>query len=630
MNRAYSVFEIKAADDEKRIIEGIATTPSPDRANDIIELDGIDYKLPLPFLLQHNSRQPIGSVIDAKIVKNEMRVRIQVASAGIAAYIDEAWALIKSGLIRGLSIGFRSIEEAYNKETGGFRFMATEWIELSAVTIPMNAEATITAVKSFDQHSLALSGKNASVVVRLGTNPSAVAVSPKKAADMKIAEQITQFENKRASSVARMDAIIEEAAKTGATLDDAQQQEYDLLDGEVKSIDGHIVRLKAHEKRQAASAAAITQDIGTDPGKAKAAHGGIVTVKSMLPKGIGMARMAICLYNAKGNRHSAAEMAKQYYSDSPEVELELRAAVAALNTTSTTAAGPLVPTTYMQNDFIELLRPATIVGRIPGIRRVPFNISVPRQTGSGTYQWVAQGNKKPVSALAFDTVTMLFTKIAGIVVATKELMKFSNPSAEAVIRDDMVRGIAKYIDEQFTDPTVAAVSGTNPASITNGVTAVSASGTTAAAFRTDFANMIDNFIANNLPVEQVVLLMPANVALNLSLLTNALGGREFPDVGMMGGSILGMPIIISQSVGARIIALIPQEILLADDGPVEIDVSEEASIVMDSAPQSSPQTTSLVSLWQHNYVGIRCDKFINWTKARTTSVEYISNAVYSG
>lgn len=630
MNRAYSVLELKAVDDEKRIIEGIATTPAPDRANDVIELDGIDYKLPLPFLLQHNSRQPIGNVVEAKIVKGQMRVRIEMAKAGVAAYIDEAWSLIKAGLIRGLSIGFRSLEEAFDRETGGFHFLRIEWVELSAVTVPMQSEATILAIKSADAALLAHAGATKQPVVSLKASSNVARATSIATQNMTIKEQITAFENKRAANVARVKAIMDKAGDNLSTLEAEAADEYKTLTAEVKSIDDHLERLRESEKLLLPKATPITPETGNNPTAAAAARGAVVQVKSNIPPGIGIARAAIALYNARGNRFAAADLAKQYYPDQPEVELFLKAPVAAMNTSTSGAASQLVTTTNLGSEFLELLRPQTLYGRIPRIRRVPFNISVPVQTGGGTYSWVAQGNAKPVSALAFTSVSLGITKVAGIIVSTKELMRFSNPDAEMIIRNDMIAGIAKYIDEQFVDPAVAAVANQNPGSITNGITPITASGTTAAHLRADLANLLDNFVASGQPLSRLVLLTSESIATRIGLLRTALDQPEFPDIRATGGSLIGIPVVASENVGARIIALIPEEILVADDGPIDIDISEEASIVMDSAPQASPQTTSLVSLWQRNYVGIRGEKFINWVRGRNSAVEFIQTAVYSG
>ncbi len=49
MKKAYSLLQVKSFDDEQRIIKGIASTPSPDRADDIVDPQGAKFALPIPF-----------------------------------------------------------------------------------------------------------------------------------------------------------------------------------------------------------------------------------------------------------------------------------------------------------------------------------------------------------------------------------------------------------------------------------------------------------------------------------------------------------------------------------------------------------------------------------------------------
>src|SRR5690606_32806275 len=168
-------------------------------------------------------------------------------------------------------------------------------------------------------------------------------------------------------------------------------------------------------------------------------------------------RYAIALARSKGNLMQAAEIAKGWQDSTPEVETVLKAAVAAGTTTDPTWAAPLVDYQNMSGEFIELLRPETIIGKIQGLRRVPFNIKMPAQTSGSTVGWVGEGRPKPVSSLAFDTVTLGFAKAAGIVVLTDELVRFSNPSAEAIVRQDLIESMAQFLDKDFVDPAKAAV-----------------------------------------------------------------------------------------------------------------------------------------------------------------------------
>ena len=139
--RAWSTFETKGIDEERGIIEGIASTPTTDRMGDIVEPKGAQFKLPLPLLWQHNAREPLGHVISAKVTDAGIAIRAQIVR-GVLPEIDRAWTLIKAGLVRGLSIGFRATEEPEPiKGTWGLKFTKWEWLELSAVTIPANADA---------------------------------------------------------------------------------------------------------------------------------------------------------------------------------------------------------------------------------------------------------------------------------------------------------------------------------------------------------------------------------------------------------------------------------------------------------------------------------------------------------
>lgn len=153
MNRAYSLLEVKAVDDESRTITGIATTPSPDRMGDIVEPLGVKFQNPMPLLWQHRHDSPVGSAEFEKPTEDGIRFTAQLPKltedGPLKTMIDMAWQSVKEKLVRGVSIGFRSIEMAF-MDNGGIRFLESEVIELSLVTIPANADATIQTVKAMD------------------------------------------------------------------------------------------------------------------------------------------------------------------------------------------------------------------------------------------------------------------------------------------------------------------------------------------------------------------------------------------------------------------------------------------------------------------------------------------------
>ena len=151
MNKAYSIFEIKSVDENRRLIKGIASSVNPDRMNDIVEPRGAKYKLPLPLLSQHEHHLPIGLIHKFSPNDSHIELEAEVATGTDLDYIETTWKQIKAGLVRGLSIGFRAIEYAFIKDTGGIHFKEWEALETSVCTIPANADCTITTIKSFDQ-----------------------------------------------------------------------------------------------------------------------------------------------------------------------------------------------------------------------------------------------------------------------------------------------------------------------------------------------------------------------------------------------------------------------------------------------------------------------------------------------
>lgn len=170
MNRAYSVLEIKAVDDEQRVLTGIATTPEPDRVGDIVEPLGAKFANPLPLLWQHRHDSPVGTVVFENPTKAGIKFKATlpvIAEPGaLKDLVDMAWQSVKAKLVRGVSIGFRALEYAF-MENGGVRYSETEIMELSLVTVPANASATIQTIKAIDAPFLSRTEKlNGGYVIR--------------------------------------------------------------------------------------------------------------------------------------------------------------------------------------------------------------------------------------------------------------------------------------------------------------------------------------------------------------------------------------------------------------------------------------------------------------------------------
>jgi HK97 family phage prohead protease len=175
--RAYSLFEAKEFDDEQRVITGWATTPTPDRAKDIVEPLGVQVASDIPLFLYHDSWQTVGRTQfgkpTSKGIPYTARLPKVIEAGRLKDRIDEAWQMLKYRLITGVSIGFRALDDGWEMmKDGGIRYLKTEVLELSLVPIPMNAEANVATIKSADQ-AIRRAASGARPVVRLDPAPAA-------------------------------------------------------------------------------------------------------------------------------------------------------------------------------------------------------------------------------------------------------------------------------------------------------------------------------------------------------------------------------------------------------------------------------------------------------------------------
>lgn len=678
MQRAYSALHVKqvSVDADVVRIKGIASTPRSDRDGDVVNPMGARFKTPMPLLLQHRHDQPVGHVIFAKPNKNGIPFEAELPrikeKGRLKDRVDEAIHSLQYKLIGFVSVGFSPDPEKTKRLAGGgYQFDEWDWHELSIVTIPAQPDAVITSIKSLgaddeaeelspevvsfikslDPGKPAAQGKKAVPVVRVTPAGASASIKksiknpkPEEGNEMKtIADQIAEFEQTRVAKAAEMEAIMTKAAEDGVTLDAEQSEAFDTLEGEVASIDKHLSRLRNMQKSQAVSAKPVADD-QRERIKALDMKDGIqVRAKNTqkLEPGIAFARAAKCLALGHLEHRDAIGIAKALYDGQDQIiaatqRLVTKAAVAAATTSDSTWAGPLVgDETSVFADFVEYLRPQTILGRfgtngIPSLRRVPFRVPLIGQTSGGDGYWVGEGQAKPLTKFDFERTTLEPLKVANIAVATMEVIRDSSPSADGIIRDQLAAALRQRLDIDFIDPDKAAVSGISPASILNGVVGIVSSGTDADAVRADLKALFSAFIAANNAPTSGVFIMTATMALSLSLMQNALGQPEFPTITMTGGTLNGLPVIVSEYVptdsSGSIVALVnASDIYLGDEGGIDLSMSTEASLQMDSAPDNPTAAgTVLVSLWQRNLVGFRAERAINWARRRTSAVAYLT------
>lgn len=157
--RAYSLFEVKSISEERRILSGVASTPTPDRVRDVVEPLGMMQRGPINLFLYHNHDMPVGHVEFGRPKKTgipfESSIPDVVEAGTVRERVNEAWHSVKYRLLQAVSIGFKPLEDAVEVlSTGGWRFLKWEMLELSLVGVPANPDAAVTAFKSADSASI--------------------------------------------------------------------------------------------------------------------------------------------------------------------------------------------------------------------------------------------------------------------------------------------------------------------------------------------------------------------------------------------------------------------------------------------------------------------------------------------
>lgn len=425
--------------------------------------------------------------------------------------------------------------------------------------------------------------------------------------------------------------IITKALDGGTTPNEDEEKQIEGIDAEIATIQKNIDRVKDMiEQTKNAATTATPVAGGSEEEAANSAKGDPepsktkATVKSNLPKGIAFAqfaraKMLACHVQKQGSMLTVVDAAKQLGYSEDTVQYVEKATLG--TTTDVGFAAPLVQQDTYKADFLDLLRNALIFEKLQGFRAVPFNIKINGQLTGGTASWVGEGEKKPLTNPTFGNIEIKEHKLAAITVYTQELLRRADPAVDQLVLNDLIASTKELIDKTFLGD--QAQTDVTPAGILNGVAAVKSTGVTAEAYQTDLLTLITKFVEANLSTDNTYFLMSETRAMQLALLRDALGNTFFTGMAFAGAarSLLGIPVITSQTVGDKIIMVKMSEILLAQDGGVDVAYSDQATLT-DGA------TTH--NLWQENKFAIRVEKFITWAKRRAIASAYIDYASTGG
>ena len=130
-------------------------------------------------------------------------------------------------------------------------------------------------------------------------------------------KQIVALRKKRDEHLDAMTTLSDLAANDNRLFTAEEQAAFDKDQKEIADIDGQLTRLEAVERLSMSRATPAASPLAPTPG---------VSVVPFKPfKGQGFVRMVLAVARTKGNIQAAAEQAKEWADQTPEVEHVLRA-----------------------------------------------------------------------------------------------------------------------------------------------------------------------------------------------------------------------------------------------------------------------------------------------------------------
>jgi ribosomal protein S20 len=344
---------------------------------------------------------------------------------------------------------------------------------------------------------------------------------------------------------------------------------------------------------------------------------------SYLPEGTALSRYMMAKAIGRGDAFSA-QMIAERWCDSPQVkacledELHTKAAVAP-GTTSECDVGATARCSWHRSRSARTrARPEHSRRARNKFRRVPFRTTVRAKPAAVP---AGRGSAKRSRFLPWRRRTTRFAqeayKAQVITVLTRELLQFSR-SAERALRETVAAGLAAYLDAQLLTNTVTLIANVRPAAITSGATAVVSTGSTAAAINADLAGC-------SRPLQPAAPVWCGScVPPTAYKIAATIGGTAAADVPR---TLFGIPLVLSANSPQQVTLIDASHVLYSDDGAIELDTTDEATIQMDSAP-TDPAVAATVfqSLWDRNLCAVRATRWVAWLRAQTGAVAYMTVA----
>ena len=373
-----------------------------------------------PLLYQHDADRIVGVVQRAYIKDKRAYAKVRMANNELGREMQD---LIKDGIIRNVSFGYKINDMSEDRSTDPVTYRATSYepFEVSLVTVP--ADNTVGIGRSF-QHNGDVESASAEE-----TNPPEEIMSETpdigaiqaEAAEAKAKEAAEMLAlGKRTNNI----ELAEEFLINSRGLDELRSALIEKMGENTKPVDTAAAEIGLSEKETRAFSwlRAVNYLANPNDRAAREAAGFEIEASDAASQKLGRASRGITIPQEVLTRD--------------------------LTVGTASAGGNLVATDLLAGSFIDILRNSSVLDQAGAtvLTGLSGNVAIPRQNGAATAYWVAESGAPTESQQTVDQVTMMPRTVAAFTDYSRRLLIQSSIDVENMIRRDLAAVLALKID----------------------------------------------------------------------------------------------------------------------------------------------------------------------------------------
>ena len=213
-------------------------------------------------------------------------------------------------------------------------------------------------------------------------------------------------------------------------------------------------------------------------------------------------------------------------------------------TMTTTGAAAVVPDDYRADQFIGLLRNSLIVRQLGArvLSGLRGDTVLPKATGAATAYWVGEGDALTESNTTYSSIKLEPKTVGALTAFSRNLALQSNPSIEALLRDDISAVVGLAVDKALIHGTAVAK---QPVGILNVVGIQT--GSLATLSWAAIVALLEKLGLENINPNAVVTHAKAATKLQTTIKDSVAGGEYL----MQGGRVAGLPAYVTNQLEAK-------------------------------------------------------------------------------